>query len=121
MLRTTIPSRTLRSSLLFRPLSTKTTLKGDEVIMNRYSRIITSDITQGASQAMLYATDGIDSDKDLAKPMVGIANVWLVFSLFLSLSFPTAERLQKGTTATPATSTSSTWALESAIPSNTPA
>ncbi|CEQ40906.1 SPOSA6832_02599 [Sporobolomyces salmonicolor] len=25
---------------------------------------------------MLYATDGIDSESDLAKPMVGIANVW---------------------------------------------
>lgn len=27
-------------------------------------------------QAMLYATDGIDSEADLAKPMVGVANVW---------------------------------------------
>lgn len=25
---------------------------------------------------MLYATDGIDSEEDLAKPMVGVANVW---------------------------------------------
>jgi len=25
---------------------------------------------------MLYATDGIDSESDLAKPMVGVANVW---------------------------------------------
>ncbi|GAA5964511.1 hypothetical protein JCM21900_000624 [Sporobolomyces salmonicolor] len=44
--------------------------------LNRYSHLITSDKTQGASQAMLYATDGIDSESDLAKPMVGIANVW---------------------------------------------
>ncbi|KAI5474617.1 dihydroxy-acid dehydratase [Pseudohyphozyma bogoriensis] len=44
--------------------------------MNRYSRIITADKTQGASQAMLYATGGIDSEADLAKPMVGVANVW---------------------------------------------
>ncbi|GAA5942706.1 dihydroxy-acid dehydratase ILV3 [Sporobolomyces koalae] len=44
--------------------------------LNRYSHLITADKTQGASQAMLYATDGIDSEADLAKPMVGIANVW---------------------------------------------
>ncbi|GAA5912908.1 hypothetical protein JCM8208_002078 [Rhodotorula glutinis] len=47
---------------------------GDRI--NRYSHLITSDPTQGASQAMLYATDGIDQPKDLDKPMVGIANVW---------------------------------------------
>ncbi|GAA5952054.1 hypothetical protein JCM10213_005350 [Rhodosporidiobolus nylandii] len=44
--------------------------------LNRHSRVITADKTQGASQAMLYATDGIDSEADMAKPMVGIANVW---------------------------------------------
>ncbi|KDE02376.1 dihydroxy-acid dehydratase [Microbotryum lychnidis-dioicae p1A1 Lamole] len=44
--------------------------------LNRHSKLITSDKTQGASQAMLYATDGIDSESDLAKPMVGVANVW---------------------------------------------
>ncbi|GAA5963935.1 hypothetical protein JCM3765_006061 [Sporobolomyces pararoseus] len=44
--------------------------------LNRYSHLITNDKTQGASQAMLYATDGIDSEADLAKPMVGVANVW---------------------------------------------
>ncbi|GAA6009102.1 hypothetical protein JCM11491_005749 [Sporobolomyces phaffii] len=44
--------------------------------LNRYSHLITADKTQGASQAMLYATDGIDSEADLAKPMVGVANVW---------------------------------------------
>lgn len=25
---------------------------------------------------MLYATEGIDKDSDLAKPMVGIASIW---------------------------------------------
>lgn len=34
---------------------------------------------------MLYATDGIDSEADLAKPMIGVANVWYVF--LPSLSF----------------------------------
>lgn len=29
-------------------------------------------------QAMLYATEGIDAESDLAKPMVGVANIWSV-------------------------------------------
>lgn len=44
--------------------------------MNRYSRTITKPKTQGASQAMLYATDGVESDEDFNKAMVGIASVW---------------------------------------------
>ncbi|GAA5916542.1 hypothetical protein JCM6882_003579 [Rhodosporidiobolus microsporus] len=44
--------------------------------LNRHSRVITGDKTQGASQAMLFATGGIDSEADMAKPMVGVANVW---------------------------------------------
>jgi hypothetical protein len=35
---------------------------------------------------MLYATEGIDSDSDLAKPMVGVANVWYVHLLVLWLA-----------------------------------
>lgn len=64
------------------------TKKKEDVVLNRYSRLITQNKTQGASQAMLYATEGIDSEADLAKPMVGVANVWYegnpcVFSLSL--------------------------------------
>ncbi|KIY45627.1 dihydroxy-acid and 6-phosphogluconate dehydratase [Fistulina hepatica ATCC 64428] len=44
--------------------------------MNRYSRVITKPKDQGASQAMLYATDGINSDEDFDKAMVGVASVW---------------------------------------------
>lgn len=44
--------------------------------MNRYSRSVTQTKDQGASQAMLYATDGIESDKDFEKAMVGVASVW---------------------------------------------
>jgi dihydroxy-acid dehydratase len=29
-----------------------------------------------APQAMLYATEGINDEEDLAKPMVGIASIW---------------------------------------------
>jgi dihydroxy-acid dehydratase len=42
--------------------------------LNRYSRTLTQEPSQGASQAMLYAT-GLD-DADLAKPEVGIASMW---------------------------------------------
>lgn len=44
--------------------------------MNRYSRTVTQPKDQGASQAMLYATDGIRSDDDFSKAMVGVASVW---------------------------------------------
>jgi dihydroxy-acid dehydratase len=42
--------------------------------LNRYSRQITQPKSQGASQAMLYAT-GMTSD-DMNKPQVGIASMW---------------------------------------------
>lgn len=44
--------------------------------MNRYSRTITKPKSQGASQAMLYDTDGVESDADFDKAMVGVASVW---------------------------------------------
>lgn len=42
--------------------------------LNRYSREITEPKSQGASQAMLYAT-GL-SEEDMHKPQVGIASMW---------------------------------------------
>ncbi|MBV8867722.1 MAG: dihydroxy-acid dehydratase, partial [Acidobacteriaceae bacterium] len=42
--------------------------------LNKYSREITGPKSQGASQAMLYAT-GLD-EKDMQKPQVGIASMW---------------------------------------------
>lgn len=42
--------------------------------LNRYSAQVTSPKSQGASQAMLYAT-GL-TEKDMAKPQIGIASVW---------------------------------------------
>lgn len=44
--------------------------------LNRHSRLITVPKDQGASQAMLYATQGIDTDEDLKRAMVGVASVW---------------------------------------------
>lgn len=42
--------------------------------LNKFSGTITEDISQGASQAMLYAT-GL-KESDMVKPQVGIASVW---------------------------------------------
>ncbi len=42
--------------------------------LNKYSSRITQPKSQGASQAMLFAT-GLTSD-DMNKPQVGIASVW---------------------------------------------
>ncbi|KAF8508939.1 dihydroxy-acid/6-phosphogluconate dehydratase [Hysterangium stoloniferum] len=44
--------------------------------INRYSRTVTQPKAQGASQAMLWATDGIEQDSDLNKAMVGVGSVW---------------------------------------------
>lgn len=42
--------------------------------MNKYSRILTEPKSQGASQAMLYAT-GLQED-DMSKAQVGVCSVW---------------------------------------------
>ncbi|KDN39699.1 dihydroxy-acid and 6-phosphogluconate dehydratase [Tilletiaria anomala UBC 951] len=44
--------------------------------LNRHSKTITVPKAQGASQAMLYATEGIKTDEDLTRAMVGVASVW---------------------------------------------
>lgn len=47
---------------------------GDDKVLNKYSRTLTEPKSQGASQAMLYAT-GL-KEEDMAKPQVGICSVW---------------------------------------------
>ena len=42
--------------------------------LNKFSARVTQPKSQGASQAMLYATGMTDADMD--KPQVGIASVW---------------------------------------------
>lgn len=42
--------------------------------LNKYSSIVTEDVSQGASQAMLYATGF--SDEDFHKGQVGVGSVW---------------------------------------------
>lgn len=46
------------------------------VCNNKYSSTITQPKSQGASQAMLFATGRISSSKDMQKPQVGIASMW---------------------------------------------
>jgi len=46
----------------------------DNIVMNKFSRLLTQPKSQGASQAMLYAT-GLTED-DMKKAQVGICSVW---------------------------------------------
>lgn len=67
--------RQARPSLSSRHLQTSAPAM-NQPIMNRWSRTVTQPKSQGASQAMLYATDGIEEDADFNKAMVGVASVW---------------------------------------------
>ncbi|GLB38337.1 putative dihydroxy-acid dehydratase [Lyophyllum shimeji] len=59
-----------------RSFCTSARWREQQPVMNRYSRVVTQPKDQGASQAMLYATDEINSDADFQKAMVGVASVW---------------------------------------------
>ncbi|KAL4893007.1 dihydroxy-acid/6-phosphogluconate dehydratase [Aspergillus ambiguus] len=64
-------------SMTVRPLSTtlpKQKADEKEPVLNKVSRHVTQPISQGASQAMLYAT-GL-SEADMNKAQVGISSVW---------------------------------------------
>lgn len=56
--------------------TTSSRVCANKPVLNRYSRTVTQPKTQGASQAMLYATDGVESEEDFEKAMVGVASVW---------------------------------------------
>lgn len=78
MLRTVRAATALRQAVSRRGLAS-TAVVADRAApgaLNKYSRIITRPKDQGASQAMLYATEGIDNDEDLTRAMVGIASIW---------------------------------------------
>eukprot|EP01040_Poterioochromonas_malhamensis_P016474 gene16474-18695_t len=51
-----------------------TAMKDNDQVMNKYSRVITEPPSQGASQAMLYAT-GL-TPESIHKPQVGVCSVW---------------------------------------------
>ena len=53
-----------------------------------------------ALQAMLYATEGINSDDDFNKAMVGVASVWCVVLHFTPRVYSYAHVRSIGTKAT---------------------
>src|SRR5512146_3284213 len=65
--------------------------------LNKFSSRITQPKSQGASQAMLYAT-GL-AEQDMAKPQVGIASVWLEGNPCNMQLLNLAEKTKEGVTA----------------------
>jgi dihydroxy-acid dehydratase len=65
--------------------------------LNKYSSHITQAKSQGASQAMLYAT-GLSED-DLAKPQVGISSVWFEGNPCNMHLLTLAEKVKEGAVA----------------------
>jgi dihydroxy-acid dehydratase len=65
--------------------------------LNRYSAQITQPKSQGASQAMLYATGMTEAD--LAKPQVGIASVWFEGNPCNMHLLDLASKVKEGVTA----------------------
>ncbi|XMA20265.1 hypothetical protein WAI453_013056 [Rhynchosporium graminicola] len=63
-----------RTSRYIRSISTTTSLRNDELKLNKVSAAITQPKSQGASQAMLYATGLTDERRN--KAQVGISSVW---------------------------------------------
>src|ERR1041385_5965688 len=64
---------------------------------NKFSSKITKPKSQGASQAMLYAT-GL-TDADMEKPQVGIASVWFEGNSCNMHLLNLAERVKEGVRA----------------------
>jgi dihydroxy-acid dehydratase len=65
--------------------------------LNRFSSRVTQQKSQGASQAMLYATGLVETDMD--KPQVGIASVWMEGNPCNMHLLRLAERAREGVTA----------------------
>src|SRR5258705_11687331 len=65
--------------------------------LNKYSSHITEPKSQGASQAMLYAT-GL-TDEDLQKPQVGITSVWYEGNPCNMHLLQLAEKVKEGVVA----------------------
>ena len=65
--------------------------------LNKYSARVTQPKSQGASQAMLYAT-GL-TEQDMQKPQVGIASVWFEGNTCNMHLLTLAEKVKQGVTA----------------------
>ena len=63
-----------RSPVTSRSMSSTLNMQAEKPILNKYSRIITEPPSQGASQAMLYAT-GLNPDT-ISNPQIGVCSVW---------------------------------------------
>jgi len=72
-------------------------LREAEDMKNKFSSKITRPKSQGASQAMLYAT-GL-SDEDMEKPQVGIASVWFEGNSCNMHLLHLAEKVKEGVRA----------------------
>ncbi|KAF2400829.1 dihydroxy-acid dehydratase [Trichodelitschia bisporula] len=73
------PARGLRlprtnAYTLSKALSTSAARRADEPVLNKVSREVTQPKSQGASQAMLYATGMTETDMN--KAQIGISSVW---------------------------------------------
>ncbi len=66
-------------------------------VLNKYSSVITQRKSQGASQAMLYAT-GL-TEADMAKPQVGIASMWFEGNPCNMHLLDLAAKVKEGVTA----------------------
>jgi dihydroxy-acid dehydratase len=64
---------------------------------NKYSAVITEDISQGASQAMLYAT-GL-TEANINKPQIGICSVWYEGNPCNMHLYDLGSEVKKGVTA----------------------
>ena len=65
--------------------------------INRYSRVITEPKSQGASQAMLYAT-GLN-EEDIKKPQIGISSMWFEGNPCNMHLLDLAEKVKEGVQA----------------------
>jgi dihydroxy-acid dehydratase len=65
--------------------------------LNKYSSRVTQPKSQGASQAMLYATGLVE--QDMQKPQVGIASVWFEGNPCNMHLLDLAAKVKEGVTA----------------------
>ena len=63
-----------RSPVAYRSTSSSLSMQAEKPVLNKFSRIITEPPSQGASQAMLYAT-GLTPDT-ISNPQIGVCSVW---------------------------------------------
>ena len=80
-----------------KPLNTLNNTTKNNTTKNKYSAQITQPKSQGASQAMLYAT-GL-TEADMSKPQVGVASVWFEGNPCNMHLLALGEKVKEGVTA----------------------